>query len=101
MADALNPTFIYANYAEACLWAALAVAAVIKRSGNASWLLATALLLFGLSDVVETRTGAWYKPWWLFAWKAICVLCILIFGIAAWRRRRGSTGPETRASDPS
>ena len=87
---ALDPTFIYANYAEAGLWAALGVAAVIKRNGRASWALAAALILFGVSDVVETRTGAWYKPWWLLAWKAICVLCILIFGITVLRRRRRS-----------
>lgn len=84
----LDPTFIHANYAEAGLWAAFAVVALIKRTGRASWLLAAALLLFGLSDIVETRTGAWYKPWWLFAWKALCVLCILIFGIAVLRKLR-------------
>jgi hypothetical protein len=38
---------------------------------------ATASVLFGISDIVETRTGTWYEPWWLFAWKAACVVCLL------------------------
>ena len=33
--------------------------------------------LFGMSDVVEVQTGAWWRPWWLFAWKALCVLAML------------------------
>ena len=35
------------------------------------------LLAFGASDLVETSTGAWYDPWWLFLWKAACVACLL------------------------
>jgi hypothetical protein len=45
------------------------------------------------SDLVEARTGAWWKPWWLFVWKAACVL--LMLG-GAWRyqrlTKRGSGG---------
>lgn len=36
-------------------------------------LAAVTFAAFGLSDVVEVQTGAWYRPWWLFAWKAACV----------------------------
>jgi hypothetical protein len=35
------------------------------------------MLVFGASDLVEMRTGAWWSPWWLFAWKAACVLLLL------------------------
>jgi hypothetical protein len=35
-------------------------------------------LLFGISDFIEMRTGAWYTPWTLFALKAACVLSFLI-----------------------
>jgi hypothetical protein len=83
----LDPTFIFANYIEAALWAALAVAAVVRRNGRASWTLACALLLFGVSDLVETRTGAWYKPWWLLVGKVLCVLAIVISGAVVFRRR--------------
>ena len=34
--------------------------------------------LFGVSDFIEMRTGAWYTPWTLFAFKAACVLLFLI-----------------------
>ena len=30
-------------------------------------------LLFGLSDVVELQTGAFWRPWWLLVWKGICI----------------------------
>ncbi|HTD65354.1 MAG TPA: hypothetical protein VK846_02340, partial [Candidatus Limnocylindria bacterium] len=36
--------------------------------------LALTLAVFGGSDLVEARTGAWWKPWWLFVWKALCVI---------------------------
>ena len=35
-------------------------------------------LLFGISDFIEMRTGAWYSPWSLFVLKATCVLSFLI-----------------------
>jgi hypothetical protein len=35
-------------------------------------------LLFGGSDIVEVQTGAWWSPWWLFVWKASCVLSMAI-----------------------
>ena len=38
-------------------------------------------ILFGLSDLVEAGTGAWWRPWWLLVWKGFCVtglvLCFL------------------------
>ena len=41
-------------------------------------ILAITLVVFGASDVVEARTGAWWKPWWLFVWKAACILVLLL-----------------------
>ena len=35
-------------------------------------------LLFGISDFIEMRTGAWYSPWSRFVLKAACVLSFLI-----------------------
>ena len=89
---AFDPAFVYGNYVEAGLWTVFAIIAAVKRNGAASWMLAAALLLFGVSDVVETRTGAWYEPWWLLAWKASCVLGILIFGGLVLRKRRRMRG---------
>ena len=41
------------------------------------FILALAFAGFGLSDWIEVRTGAWGRPWWLLALKAICVLMIV------------------------
>ena len=71
------------NYAEAALWAAFGAGLLWKpgtgRRGD-PWLGRVAgvtLLAFGASDLVEASTGAWYDPWWLFSWKAVCVACLL------------------------
>jgi predicted membrane chloride channel (bestrophin family) len=41
------------------------------------------LLVFGISDIIETQTGAWYKPLGLFLLKAVCVMliagCVFLF----------------------
>lgn len=84
---AFDPLFVYANYVECGLWAGLGAVTLIKGKGSARLVLAGMLVAFGISDLVETRTGAWYRPWWLFAWKAICVLGILVVGIAMVRKR--------------
>ena len=51
------------------------------------YLLAATFVLFGLSDVVELQTGAWWRPWWLLVWKAAC-LAILVSAAVRWRRER-------------
>ena len=81
----LEPAFVHANYAEACLWTAFAVITFGRSATRAGFLCAAALLLFGVSDIVETRTGAWYEPWWLLVWKTVCVA--VIAGIAGRMRR--------------
>jgi hypothetical protein len=46
--------------------------------------MAIILILFGISDFVEMVSGAWWQPWWLLVWKALCIgvgfiLIILIY----------------------
>lgn len=84
----IEPLFAYANYAEACLWTALGIAAIVKRNSTAGVMLGGALLTFGVSDVIEANTGAWYEPWWLLVMKAVCVLFILVSGRIVLRKRR-------------
>ena len=83
----------YINLAEAVLWGTLAVAvlvaaAVRRRLTPRAILLVVALAAFGLSDVVETDTGAWWRPWWLLAWKGACVALLGWFAFSAAGRRR-------------
>lgn len=85
----LDPTFVYGNYVEAILWAGIAVVALVRRNSRWGYALSAALLAFGVSDLVEAQTGAWYDPWWLLAWKALCVALILAVGLIVLRIRRG------------
>lgn len=48
------------------------------------WLLPLSFAVFGVSDLIESETGAWWRPWWLFGMKAACVLGFLL----AWRANR-------------
>lgn len=88
---ALDPWSIWGNYAEAGLWAALAlvaVAAAVRRTDVArrrAVIGAILLLAFGGSDVIETQTGAWWRPWWLLTWKAICVAGLVVVTLAELR----------------
>lgn len=78
--------FVTANLIEAGLWAliglGLITSAIWRKQSSVhkrqSVIAGLTLLAFGLSDVVETQTGAWWRPWWLFAWKAGCVLTLMI-----------------------
>jgi hypothetical protein len=89
----ITDEFRIANYFEAALWgvvALMAVAFAIRKGGHARSrcaILAIAMLAFGLSDVVETRTGAWWRPWWLLAWKAACVGVFVALLGGHYRRR--------------
>jgi hypothetical protein len=90
--------FEIANYAEAVFWAVVAVCfalAAFRQTGKIRrecWIAAGTFLLFGLSDVVEVQSGAWYRPWWLLLWKALCVLSITRLLTVYIRLRRGQNG---------
>lgn len=43
------------------------------------------LFIFGISDLVEASTGAWWRPWWLFVWKALCVAALLALACTYYR----------------
>ena len=74
--------FVTANYIEAGLWTAIGTGFLLHASlkhGRASSLIAAiAFLFFALSDVIETRTGAWWRPWWLLAMKGSCLAVFLV-----------------------
>ncbi|MDJ0555509.1 MAG: hypothetical protein QNJ68_13910 [Microcoleaceae cyanobacterium MO_207.B10] len=86
-AKILETVYTKGNYIEAVIWfifaGAFAASAVKNnRLVRLYRIIATlTFLLFGLSDIVEVQTGAWWDPWWLFIWKSLCVLsmfCLLI-----------------------
>jgi hypothetical protein len=71
------------NYAEAAFWWAFALVFLVRAfTGERLWrrnqlILAIAFGGFGLSDWIEVGTGAWWRPWWLLALKAACLLIIV------------------------
>jgi len=86
------------NLCEGILWITIALALALVCLGRREDrdLTATGVLLFlafGISDFVETQTGGWYKPWWLFAWNAATVLGFVIVYLL-FRKRRRQAVPE-------
>ena len=74
-----EPTYVF-NFYESFFWCILAFGFLIKtiKSRRPLFLLiGIALLLFGVSDIVEMWSGAWWKPWWLLVWKAGCVIGLI------------------------
>ena len=95
------------NYVEIGIWCAIAavVAAVaLRRAGPArrdGFVACVTLVAFGLSDYAEIRTGGeWWQPWWLLAWKAACVLALLVLLIRAGRRANTGGTPVSHAPEP-
>lgn len=89
----VTPLFRYSNYAEAVLWMAIGTVVILrtKRRGGVRrlhWVLATALLLFGVSDLVEANTGAWWRPPWLLVWKGGCLVVFLAVFLLFRKQRR-------------
>ena len=90
------------NNAEAVLWMAIGVAFAvnaIRRRGSArvKCLLAAGIfVVFGGSDLVEVQTGAWWRPWWLLAWKAVCVIAMFLLYVDYRRGRRAARAVANR-----
>ncbi len=86
--------FKVGNYVEAGLWVAIGIAFAVHffigkdRSNKISLVAFVTFIAFGLSDVVEVSTGAWWRPWWLLVWKGMCVVSMLRLFLH-WRKRAG------------
>ena len=71
------------NIAEAIFWVVLAVIVALRARAahpalrRLAWFVAAAFFAFAGTDLVESRTGAWYRPWWLLAYNAACLAVIV------------------------
>ena len=92
------------NLIEAGVWFLLALVLGVyalrreKRLRATLFIIAFVLAVFGGSDLVEARTGAWWKPWWLFVWKAACVL-VLLLGFIRFHRLTKGQGRKVETTD--
>lgn len=80
----------FGNLLEAITWLGIAIALLLKSrkvASNARLLqvLAASFALFGVSDLIEIQTGAWWRPAWLFVLK---VACVCVFAGCLWRYLR-------------
>lgn len=106
------------NALEAVFWGVCAVAFVIaavrRREGRLTSLVAAFLFAaFAGSDVVEVETHAWYRPWWLAAWKGSCIAgLVALWGHHKWSARKNrrralktdlaaDSGPSQNATPPA
>ncbi|MEB3885734.1 hypothetical protein [Lyngbya sp. CCY1209] len=93
-AKILEAIYNLGNYIEAGIWGMFALGfagAATRVTGKARSLRLIAsltFLLFGLSDIVEVQTRAWWHPWWLFAWKVLCGITMVVLLGIYWRDRR-------------
>lgn len=82
--------FEIANYAEAGLWFVIACGFAVawlhgRRHIQQLHLCGEIVFTaFGVSDMVEAHTGAWWRPWWLLIWKGVCVIAITIIVYRLW-----------------
>ena len=45
-------------------------------------------VLFGISDIFEVFTGAWWRPWSLLLFKATCVTALITCGMISRKMMR-------------
>ena len=96
-----------ANLGEAALWGLMAAYFLLRfcRANGALrrvfGSLAIAFFLFGISDLIEARTGAWWRPAWLLVLKGGCVI-VLLAGFRNYYRvkKRASTEGAANRSQP-
>lgn len=91
----MNDAFVRGfNLGEAVLWGVLALLTLFWRApdrfAGTHWrrFLPVGFLIFGVTDLIERETGAWWRPWWLLMLKTACV-AFLFF---TWRRWRIGSG---------
>jgi len=87
--------FVYGNLAEAMIWFGFSLRYWLKsKQGRplqanlqrqiwkqqiCRWI-SVDFLAFGVSDLVEIDTQAWWRPWWLLLWKASCIAGLVWLG---------------------
>lgn len=95
---ALEPSERF-NLVEGTLWVLIAVifANRARRKTefrNLQIAASVAFLAFGISDFIEMRTGAWFRPWPLLVLKAFCLAAFVVLLRLYVVRKRKASGAE-------
>ncbi|QGQ25573.1 hypothetical protein F1728_24070 [Gimesia benthica] len=82
------------NLAEAILWISIACLFLVQlrrlqQNRDLAIACSIAFALFGVSDLIEVSTRAWYQPLSLFILKAVCVITFITVYITYRKRRSG------------
>jgi hypothetical protein len=83
------------NSFEALFWMVIGVFVFLKSRFNETnrrlgSIASVWFVLFGLSDVWEVFSGAWWRPWPLFVLKAACVIALITCGILSRQTKKPS-----------
>ena len=74
------------NSLEAAFWITIGVVVYRRsrlsdRNQRLGRITAAWFVLFGISDIFEAYTGAWYRPWPLLVFKRACIVALVTSGI--------------------
>ena len=92
MLDNLSP-FELINWGELFLWPIIGFVCFIKAVKEKNpkriqlCILGLTFFVFGLTDYIELRTGAWWRPFGLLVLNALCLSSIVFFGVKVLRNR--------------
>ncbi len=93
------------NYCEAVFWVVVSLVVLIAAAKSSrkvkriAYIAVPTLVLFGVSDIIEVYTGAWWKPFWLLLWKGICIAILVICVFLYWRQKVQAGTAEYSAED--
>lgn len=93
------------NYCEAVFWVIVSLVVLIGAAKSSrhvkkiAYVAVPTLFLFGLSDIVEVYTRAWWRPFWLLLWKGICIAILVIGVFLYWRQKVQAGTAEYIAED--
>ena len=79
------------NLVEAAFWMLVTVVILVKAIRAVAPLrrifliLSAAFFVFSISDLIESQTGAWWKPFWLLLMKIGCI-AVFLFGFREYYR---------------
>jgi len=79
------------NQIEAALWFVVTAVLLVKAAKAEAalrkifFVLSGTFFVFGMSDIIEAQTGAWWRPLWLLFMKVGCIV-VFFFGFRAYYR---------------